>query len=172
MIKFLAMPFIFKGKWNRYESRLNLVRDNCFSFSSVILHKHYKMVIDRCFAEAHTDRVMNRDKWWNPKRTCRCYTCSCLFSLNMHIRGVKMRKLREEEQHGSWRGPEQQDEAGGKKKYIAERKKKQEGNKKSQAGKKNCEWKCMFYYPLILKIIIFPRITFINFFRNLPTLQR
>ena len=85
----------------------------------------------------------------------------------MHIRGVKMRKLREEEQLGSWRGPEQQDAAGGKKKYIAERKKKQEGNKKSQAGKKNCEWKCMFYYPLILKIIIFPRITFINLFRNL-----
>ena len=34
-----------------------------------------------------------------------------------------MRKLREEEQRGSWRDPEQQDEAGGKKKYIAEREK-------------------------------------------------
>lgn len=51
--------------------------------------------------------------------------------------------------------------------HRREEKKKQEGNKKSQAGKKNCEWKCMLYYPLILKIIIFPRITFINFFRNL-----
>ena len=59
------MPFIFRGKLNRYESRLNLVRDNCFFFSSVILHKHYKLVIDRCFAEAHTDRVMNRDKFIN-----------------------------------------------------------------------------------------------------------
>ena len=59
------MPFIFRGKLNRYESRLNLVRDNCFFFSSVILHKHYKLVIDRCFAEAHTDRVMNRDEFIN-----------------------------------------------------------------------------------------------------------
>ena len=47
------------GEMNCYESRLNLVRDNCFFFSSVILHKHYTMVINRCFAEAHTDRGMN-----------------------------------------------------------------------------------------------------------------
>ena len=59
------MPFIFRGKLNRYEPRLNLVRDNCFFFSSVILQKHYKLVIDRYFAEAHTDRVMNRDKFIN-----------------------------------------------------------------------------------------------------------
>jgi len=53
------------GEMNLYESNLNLVRDNWFFFSSVILHKHCKMVIKRCFAEAHTDRVMNQDEFIN-----------------------------------------------------------------------------------------------------------
>ena len=58
MIKFLAMPLKAKRKSNCYESRLNLMQDNCFFFSAVILQKHYRMVINRCFVEDHTDRGM------------------------------------------------------------------------------------------------------------------